>query len=543
MPLTNLNFKKGWLFRLDEDDEWRKYWFVLTDLGLKYFIDSLAEERDEPEGEIDLSSCVDVIESDVEKNYGFQVHTKASVITLSAMTSRIRRNWIEILRRNIFSGNPPDQCHGSRAEIRVSKASSPGQDQDQDQDQESTLVTAPLTNQREAGEGRDREQEKKLEDRTKWFQEGVMMISDGLNSRWDTIELKKGTSQTTVQFAENIVVRGKDIDGKWEDFERLPFGEMKSPRLDGSSNYESTNEGEVSSPRQQRDASCFGKTEGSLSTGAGGPCVGGPCVGGPCVGGPCGPGAPCGPRLRTLEQLYKATLETAQKEHERQMEKLQKEKEYLLTEEAQAAAKTIEALKKAHRDELEDARRPAGREGLTERRKQSSEVDELQVELDGLSERYSEKCVELKHVQQNSEERNAEINRTETDIEHLRKENQELQSRLTEEITLMRSFITGQKSQSQFISHGNHEQSSDMEVLLRAKENEILYLKKEISCLRNEVASLTKEKESVCERFKEVYVELSRVKGASEREMGCLREHLSLTRAAMQEQQLMRNSS
>ena len=31
-------------------------------------------QRDEPEGEIDLSSCVDVIESDVEKNYGFQVH-------------------------------------------------------------------------------------------------------------------------------------------------------------------------------------------------------------------------------------------------------------------------------------------------------------------------------------------------------------------------------------------------------------------------------------------------------------------------------------
>lgn len=30
------------------------------------------------------------------------------------------------------------------------------------------------------------------------------------------------------------------------------------------------------------------------------------------------------------------------------------------------------------------------------------------------------------------------------------------------------------------------------QVLLRAKENEILYLKKEISCLRNEVASLTK---------------------------------------------------
>lgn len=80
-------------------------------------------------------------------------------------------------------------------------------------------------------------------------------------------------------------------------------------------------------------------------------------------------------------------------------------------------------------------------------------------------------------------------------------------------------------------------------MLLRAKENEITYLQREISCLRNEVSSLMKEKESVCERFKEVYVELSRVKGATEVELGCLREHLSLTTAALQEQRLMSNST
>lgn len=61
-----------------------------------------------------------------------------------------------------------------------------------------------------------------------------------------------------------------------------------------------------------------------------------------------------------------------------------------------------------------------------------------------------------------------------------------------------------------------------------------------MSCL---FVRFVQEKESMCERFKEVYVELSRVKGISEREMDCLREHLSLASAALQEQQLMAGST
>ncbi|XP_062404956.1 TRIO and F-actin-binding protein isoform X2 [Sardina pilchardus] len=474
---------------------------------------------------MDLSSCTDIVECDVEKNYGFQVHTKESVITLSAMTSRIRRNWVEILRGNIFSDNLQDQCRDRRprdAENADPKASSLDVDQD-----ESNLLRAPLTNQREAGEGRDRDQERRLEDRTKWFQEGVL-CGDGVSTRWDTIELKKGTSQATNQLAENIVGKSKDIDRKWEDFERLPFGETEALCLDGSSNHESSNEGEVLPPRQRREVSCYGQAEGSWSAG---------------LGGACGPSAPCGPQLRALEQRYKESLEAAQREHGRQMEELQKEKERLLMKEAQAAAKTMEALRKAHQEELEKAKGLVGRDVLAESRMQLCEADELQVELEGLSERYSEKCVELSRMQQRSQESGSEMEHEKV-IEQLRRENQELQSRLTEEITLMRTLITGQRSQSQLIFYGNHDHSpTDMEVLLRAKENEIMYLQKEISCLRNEVASLMKEKQSVCERFKEVYVELSRVRGASERELGCLREHLNLTLAAVQEQRHTSSSS
>lgn len=67
------------------------------------------------------------------------------------------------------------------------------------------------------------------------------MCSEGVNSRWDTIELKKGTFQTTDQHAETVACKSKDIDSKWEDFERLSCGEIKSLHLDASS----THDGEV----------------------------------------------------------------------------------------------------------------------------------------------------------------------------------------------------------------------------------------------------------------------------------------------------------
>lgn len=96
---------------------------------------ALFAQRDEVDGEIDLKSCVKVSEFDVEKNYGFQIQvsrggvchpvrtccipphlislslflqTRDAMFTLSAMTAGIRRNWIEILRKNVRPGSSPD---------------------------------------------------------------------------------------------------------------------------------------------------------------------------------------------------------------------------------------------------------------------------------------------------------------------------------------------------------------------------------------------------------------------------------------------------
>ena len=52
------------------------------------------------------------------------------------------------------------------------------------------------------------------------------------------------------------------------------------------------------------------------------------------------------------------------------------------------------------------------------------ETQALQRELSGLSERYSQKCLELNRAEQSNGEREKDITRKESELEQLRKENQ-----------------------------------------------------------------------------------------------------------------------
>ncbi|KAJ8413731.1 hypothetical protein AAFF_G00082380 [Aldrovandia affinis] len=103
-----LNFKKGWMVKVDEQGQWKKYWFVLTDHSLRYYKDSIAEEASDLDGEIDLTTCYNVTEYQVQRNYGFQIHTQEAVYTLSAMTAGIRRNWIQAVMKNVRPSTAPD---------------------------------------------------------------------------------------------------------------------------------------------------------------------------------------------------------------------------------------------------------------------------------------------------------------------------------------------------------------------------------------------------------------------------------------------------
>nr|XP_040046594.1 myosin phosphatase Rho-interacting protein-like [Gasterosteus aculeatus aculeatus] len=103
-----LNFKKGWMVKLDENEQWKKYWFVLSMDSLRCYKDSVAEEASDLEGEIDLTRCYNVSEYQVQRNYGFQIHTPKGVFTLSAMTSGIRKNWIQALMKSVRPARAPD---------------------------------------------------------------------------------------------------------------------------------------------------------------------------------------------------------------------------------------------------------------------------------------------------------------------------------------------------------------------------------------------------------------------------------------------------
>ncbi|XP_073703919.1 TRIO and F-actin binding protein b [Garra rufa] len=516
-----LNFKKGWMSKLDESGEWRKHWFVLTDAGLKYYRDSAAEERDEVDGEIDLKSCVKVSEFDVEKNYGFQIQTTDAVFTLSAMTAGIRRNWIEILRKNVRPGSSPDltklpNCSGDKENARHSSSlrlrsqseaspSSANPSHSKFDYVELSPVATPSTpasaNQRESGEGQVREHSQWQEERPR----------DDAHNQWEAVLSRKGAGQLSEQRRIE-----EEIERKWAEFERLPLKETRSLPPMGSRSANQALEREVASLRQQLV---------ELRAGQGGR---------EGWAGRCGAESGCGEMLQQMERAHKEALEELEKQHAQQISTLERQRDALLKEETEATARVMEALQKAHREELEKTtklRETRGMDSHTLDKQQQAEVASLRRELQALSERYSQKCLELRRAQQLSLDTHTLMSQKDTQIEQLKKDNQDLQARLSEEVKVIRSLVTGQGSDG--VTDGTERSWCETQVLLRVRENELQYLHKQLNSLRNQLHFLSTEKSSVCDRYSEVCEELSAMKSRSEREAETLREHLRLALSAL----------
>ncbi|XP_067310283.1 TRIO and F-actin binding protein b isoform X2 [Pseudorasbora parva] len=516
-----LNFKKGWMSKLDESGEWRKHWFVLTDAGLKYYRDSAAEERDEMDGEIDLKACVKVCEFEVEKNYGFQIQTRDAAVTLSAMTAGIRRNWIEVLRKNVQPSSSPDLTqlpnlssdkeNARHSSLRLrsqseASATTPNPALSKFDYVELSPVATPSTpvsaNQRESGEGQVREHSQWQEERRR-------------DDQWEAVLSRKGPGQSEQKRIE------EEIERKWAEFERLPLKEMRSLPPMGSRSGLSANqalEREVASLRQQLAALRAGQggREGwaePVRCGAESSC--------------------CGAGLQQMERVHREQLEQMERRHTQQIITLEREREQLLRDESDATARVMEALQKAHREELEKTTQL--RETHTFDKQQQAEVASLRRDLQALSERFSHKCLELKRAQQQHTHTHTEMSERERQVEQLKRENQDLQARLAEEVKVIRSLVTGQGSDAG--TDGSERSWCEMQVLLRVRENELQYLQQELNSLRNQLHFLTTEKSSVCERYREVCEELSSMKSRSEREADALREHLRLALSALHEQE------
>ncbi|XP_077474459.1 TRIO and F-actin binding protein b [Stigmatopora argus] len=505
-----LNFKKGWMSKLDDCGEWKKHWFVLTDAGLKYYRDSSAEEKDDLDGEIDLKSCVKVSEFDVEKNYGFQIQTQEAVFTLSAMTAGIRRNWIEVLKKCIRPSTCPDIT----------------QLPDSSSDKENCHTRLQLPSRLPPSrQGEVPSAVPPVQRRFDYVELSPVPAASGqdtTSSQWEAVLSRRGTGGGVHQR-----LRMEDeIERKWAEFERMPLKEKPTVRPVSQSANEALQR-EVASLRQQLE---------QIQQGGGGGGDGGGKDG-------CGPDGPCRRSLTAMDRAHQKAMEELQRQHDRQMAELETEKNRLLLDEIQDMSQVMEALKKNHKEEMAREVEKVNRlsSGLldpqTFRTQHQAENLALQRELSGLSERYSQKCLELNRAEQNNAERERELTQKERDLEQLKKENQNLNDRLAEEIFRMRGINTVPGS-----NHTKNGRTCELEVLLKAKEKEIEYLHKEISCLRNELQFLNTEKRLAGERYAEVNEELSGIKGRSEREIQSLKEHLRLAMAALQEGQRLGNS-
>ncbi|KAM9684727.1 TRIO and F-actin-binding protein [Dama dama] len=572
-----LNFKKGWMSILDEPGEWKKHWFVLTDSSLKYYRDSTAEEADELDGEIDLRSCMDVTEYAVQRNYGFQIHTKDAIYTLSAMTSGIRRNWIEALRKTVRPTSAPDvtklsDCNkentlhgygtpkgslkageqrvGSEVISRGGPRKADGQRQSLDYVELSPLTqgspqrarTPARTLDRPAKqEELERDLAQRSEERRKWF--------EATDTRAAETPAGEGPRRVLgAPLTEDQQSRlSEEIEKKWQELEKLPLRENKrvpltallnqgrGERRGAPSDSHEALEKEVQSLRAQLEA---WRLQGEAPQGAPKSQEDGHIP----------PGyisqEACERSLAEMESSHQQVMQELQRHHERELQRLQQEKEWLLAEETAATASAIEAMKKAYQEELSRELNKTrtlqqGPDGL--RKQHQSDVEALKRELQVLSEQYSQKCLEIGALTRQAEEREHTLRRCQQEGQELLRHNQELHTRLSEEIDRLRSFIASQGT-GNGCGRSSERSSCELEVLLRVKENELQYLKKEVQCLRDELQMMQKDKRFTSGKYQDVYVELNHIKTRSEREIEQLKEHLRLAMAALQEKEAVRNS-
>ncbi|KAG5212690.1 hypothetical protein JEQ12_015119 [Ovis aries] len=557
--------------------EWKKHWFVLTDSSLKYYRDSTAEEADELDGEIDLRSCTDVTEYAVQRNYGFQIHTKDAVYTLSAMTSGIRRNWIEALRKTVRPTSAPDvtklsDCNkentlhsygtpkgslkageqrvGSEVISRGGPRKADGQRQSLDYVELSPLTQGSPQRARTLARALDRpakqeELERDLaqrsEERRKWF--------EATDSRAAETPAGEGPRRVLgAPLTEDQQSRlSEEIEKKWQELEKLPLRENKrvpltallnqgrGERRGAPSDSHEALEKEVQSLRAQLEA---WRLQGEAPQGAPKSQEDGHIP----------PGyisqEACERSLAEMESSHQQVMQELQRHHERELQRLQQEKEWLLAEETAATASAIEAMKKAYQEELSRELNKTrtlqqGPDGL--RKQHQSDVEALKRELQVLSEQYSQKCLEIGALTRQAEEREHTLRRCQQEGQELLRHNQELHTRLSEEIDRLRSFIASQGT-GNGCGRSSERSSCELEVLLRVKENELLYLKKEVQCLRDELQMMQKDKRFTSGKYQDVYVELNHIKTRSEREIEQLKEHLRLAMAALQEKEAVRNS-
>ncbi|XP_033974823.1 myosin phosphatase Rho-interacting protein isoform X5 [Trematomus bernacchii] len=664
-----LNFKKGWMTKLYEDGMWKKHWFVLTDQNLRYYKDSIAEEASLMDGEIDLSTCYDVKEFPVQRNYGFQILCKEGAGTLSAMTSGIRRNWIQAIMTNVRPTIAPDVTRKNislklsvlkprslpeeKAKANVMLEPCPQASPELSTSPEApksfvhtqtsgSNASGPLSEQRKS-----RVRERRREGRSKtfdWSEFKMEQTEKRAMERADTVDLTSSFSTTssfcstssspsslasspistsslqtsslsgahppsmTPEAEKESVRRGvlphgttsaqhmpntvtvtmtstlnttspvppsipecheqgkmevdhpapmhpasedkktnknpdvhQEIEQRWHQVETTPLREEKQVSINTASGNSSNSDRlpadelaalldkELGEKQQELDRlqkqNYVLKEQLEDALGREHSARQGYVLQATCERG-----------FATMEDTHHKVINDLQRQHQREIAKLMEERERLLAEETAATIAAIEAMKNAHKEELNKTHR-SQLSGLNAdidelRLQYEEELQSIHRELEVLSEQYSQKCLENAHLAQALEAERQALRQCQRENQELNAHNQELNNRLTTEITRMRSCFSGETVMSP-LTQGKD--VYELEVLLRIKESEIQYLKQEIHSLKDELQSALRDKKYATEKYKDIYTELSIVKAKADCDISKLKEKLLIATEALGE--------
>lgn len=581
-----LNFKKGWMVKLDEHGQWKKYWFVLTDNSLRYYKDSIAEEAADLDGEIDLSTCYNVTEYQVQRNYGFQIHTQEAMYTLSAMTAGIRRNWIQAIMKNVQPSKAPDVASLTDEQKLMPQNASSMPDGKQE-----PLFSETSSSDRER---KSRARERRREGRSKTFdwaefrpiaqaiaqqralENELLFQPDLLNcertkrreerrKRYEAVAgpLDSGSEEGyTMEVDGTLAVPStekqqkvqEEIEQQWQQVENTPLREERQvPLISVLSNTQAAEldklqenhrrelqevrnllescQRELANSHQYRQEleaqlNAALEREQQVRSGYISP-------------------ATCERGFAAMEESHQKVIEELQRQHQRELEKLKDEKDRLLAEETAATIAAIEAMKNAHQSklerELEKARKaPSNIENIDLeeiRRQHEEELASMHREIEVLSEQYSQKCLENAHLAQALEAERQALQQCQRENQDLNAHNQELNNRLATEITRLRSVVAGEGGiDGSMLTQGKD--VYELEVLLRVKESEVQYLKQEINSLKDELQTAHRDKKYATDKYKDIYTELSIVKAKADRDISRLKEQLQLAHQALGERSL-----
>uniref|UniRef100_A0A4W5N445 Myosin phosphatase Rho interacting protein n=1 Tax=Hucho hucho TaxID=62062 RepID=A0A4W5N445_9TELE len=538
-----LNFKKGWMMKLDKEDQWRKYWFVLSADSLRYYKDSFAEENSDLEGEIDLTKCHNVSEYQVQRNYGFQIHTQKCVFTLSAMTAGIRRNWIQALMKNVHPPNAPDvasslpvhriPCSPSES-LPLPKPDGPTQSRIRERRREGRSKTfdwaefspmALLASEQEVQQETkeplrmkvgDLERKRRREERRRRY-DSMLGFLVGWEMDCDRGDISPRSPRTHQRVQ-------REIEQCWQQVERTAFRQEKTVPLYTESQGKDKEDMGILLETYHRRVSLDHYNNGSVEES------------------PNSPLRLCLPLQATYEHGF-VTMEESQQRilgelqhrHQQDLQRLQIDTDRVLEEETAATVTAIEAMKNAHRAELKREIQRACHENniagdVNIGEICSEELASCHRELEVLSQQYSLRCLESSDLGQALEAERQALCQCQQENQDLRTRNQELSGHLAAEITRLCSL-----AKQDAFPLSQERDVYELEITLRVKESEVQCLKQKITSLRDELQTAHRDKRNATETYKDIYTELSTMRAKAERDLGQLRENLRLAHKALGE--------